>query len=47
MAVFIAGVPDQTLMAIGRWRLLEIMVFIHQQISSFRAGVSVKMSEQP
>ena len=33
-----ANVPDQTLMAIGRWRSLGFMVYIQQQISSFSMG---------
>ena len=47
MAMHIADVPDRTLMAIGRWRLLRFMVYIQQQISSFSTGVSVCMSAQP
>ena len=47
MVTNIAEVPDQTLMAIGGWRSLGSMVHIQQQISSFSAGVSVRMSEQP
>ena len=47
MAMHLAEVPDQTLMAIGRWRSLGFMVYIQQQISSFSTGVSVKMSQQP
>ena len=43
----IVDVPDRTLMAIGRWRLLGFMVYIQQQISSFSTGVSVHMSAQP
>ena len=38
------SVPYQTLMVIGRWRSLGFVVYIQQQISSFCAGVSVKMS---
>ena len=47
MAMHFAEVPDQTLMAIVRWRSLGFMVYIQQQISSFSTGVSVKMSQQP
>ena len=47
MAMHLADVPDQTLMAIRRLRSLGFMVYIQQQISSFNAGVSVKMSWQP
>ena len=46
MAMHLAEVPDQTLMATGRWRSLGFMVYIQQQISSFSTGVSVKMSQQ-
>ena len=47
MAMHLADVPDQTLMAIEGWRSLEFMVYIQQQISSFSAGVLVKMIRQP
>ena len=47
MATHLAGAPDWTLMAIGRWRSLGFMVYIQQQISSFSAGFSAKMSRQP
>ena len=47
MAMHISDVPDRTLMAIGRWRLLGFMVYIEQQIPSFSTGVSVKMIWQP
>ena len=43
----IAGVPDFTIMAIGRWRSLGFMVYIQQQISSFDTGISVRMSQKP
>ena len=46
MAMHIADVPDQALMTIGSWRSLGFMVYIQQQISSFSAGVSVRMSVQ-
>ena len=47
MAMHLADVPDRTLVVIGWWILLGFMVYIQQQISSFNAGVSVKMSRQP
>ena len=47
MAMHIANVPDQALMDIGRWHFLVLMVYIQQQISSFRTGVLVRMSNQP
>ena len=47
MIMHIAGIPDQTLMAIGRWRSLGFMAYIQQLISSFSAGVLVKISQQP
>ena len=43
----IAGVPDHTLEAISLWRWLECMVYIQKKISSFSAGISVRMSQQP
>ena len=46
MNMHITGVPDRTLMAIGRWCLLGFMVYIQQQISSFTVGVSLKMNEK-
>ena len=42
MVMHIAGVPDRTLMDIGRWCSLGFVVYIKQQISSFSAGVSAK-----
>ena len=47
MTMHIAEIPDRTLIPIGRWRSLGFMVYIQQQISSFSAGVLVKMSRQP
>ena len=47
VAMHIVNIPDRTLMAIRRWRLLGFMVYIQQQISSFNTGVSVRMSAQP
>ena len=47
MAMHLAEVPDQTLVAIVRWRSLDFMVYIQQQISSFSTRVSVKMSQKP
>ena len=46
MDMHIMGVPDRNLMSIGWWRLLGFMVYIQQQISSFRTGISVHMSKQ-
>ena len=43
----LVNTPDQTLMAIGRWRSLGFMVYIQQQIYLFSMGVSVRMSTQP
>ena len=45
MAICIMGVPEWILVIIGWWRLLGFMVYIQQNISSFIAGVSVKMSQ--
>ena len=47
MAMHLAKVPERTLMAIARWRLLRFMVYIQWQISSFSTGVFVKMRQQP
>ena len=47
MAMYLANVTDRILMAVRWWRLLGFMVYIQQQISSFSAGVLVKMSLQP
>ena len=47
MAVHIAGVPNWALVAIGWWHSLGFMVYIQQQISSFSAGVLIKMIRQP
>ena len=43
----IADAPDRTLVAIGKWRSLGLMVYTQQLISSFRTGVSVHMIAQP
>ena len=47
MAMHITGVPDRTLMDIRRWRSIQFMVYIQQQISSFSTGVSVRMNNKP
>ena len=47
MVMHITGVPDRTLMDIGRWRLLGFMIYIQHQMSSFSPGVLVRMSKQP
>ena len=47
MAMHLDNVPNWNLMAIGRWHLMGFIVYIQQQISSFSAGVLVKMSRQP
>ena len=46
MAMHIAGVPDQTLLSIGRWRLLVFMVYIQQQISYLSVGILVRMIQK-
>ena len=43
----ISAVPDGTVMIIGRWCSLLFIVYIQQHISSFSAGISVCMSQQP
>ena len=45
--MYITGVPDHTLMVIGRWRSLGFMVYIKHQISSFSASVSVRLIQKP
>ena len=47
MDMHITGVSYCTLVAISWWRLLGFIVYIQQQISSFRAGGLVRMSHQP
>ena len=47
MTTHLVDVPDRTLMAIGRWRLLGFMVYIQQQISLVSASILVKMRRQP
>ena len=41
-----AGLPDQTLVAIGRRYSLGFMVYIQQQIISFSVGILVHMSKK-
>ena len=47
MAMHTTNVPDRTLMAIGRWRLLGFMFYIQKQIYSFSTGVSFPMIAKP
>ena len=48
MAIHIAGGgADCTLVAIRQWRLILLMLYIHQHSSYFSAFVSVQMTRNP
>ena len=46
MALKIQGLPDTTIMKIGRWTSLTFLQYIHNQIAHISAGVSAKMSQE-
>ena len=44
MAMHLNGIDTKTIQKMGRWRSETFLMYIHEQISAFAAGVSVKMS---
>jgi hypothetical protein len=44
MAMFLNGVSTTTIQKMGRWKSNTFLMYIHEQISAFATGVSVKMS---
>jgi hypothetical protein len=45
MAMYLNGVPTTTIQKQGRWKSNTFLMYIHEQISAFAAGVSIKMSQ--
>ena len=45
MAMHLAGVDTNIIRKQGRWKSDTFLMYIHEQISAFAAGVSTKMSE--
>ena len=44
MAMHLNGIDITTIMKIGRWKSITFLNYIHEQISAFTTGVSIKMS---
>lgn len=44
MAMFLNGVDTATIQKMGRWKSNTFLMYIHEQISAFATGVSVKMA---
>ena len=44
MALHLNGEPDLTIRKLGRWKSNTFEMYIHEQISAFSAGLSIKMS---
>ena len=45
MAMHLNGISTTTIQKIGRWRSPTFLHYIHEQISAFSDGVSIKMSQ--
>ena len=46
MAMYLNGVPHDTIRKIGRWTSDTFLMYIHEQIAHFSAGVTTKMSTE-
>ena len=46
MALFLNGASTITIRKMGRWRSDTFLMYIHEQISAFNAGLSVKMCRE-
>jgi len=46
MAMHLNGIAPLTIQKMGRWRSQTFTMYIHEQISAFAAGLSVKMSNE-
>ena len=44
MAMYLNGVPHDTIRKMGRWTSDTFLMYVHEQISAISAGVSLKMS---
>ena len=44
MAMHLNGIDPNTIQKMGRWKSNTFLMYIHEQISAFATGVSVKMS---
>jgi hypothetical protein len=44
MAMHLNGVDANTIRKMGRWKSDTFLMYIHEQISAFATGVSIKMS---
>jgi hypothetical protein len=44
MAMHLNGIDPNTIQKMGRWKSRTFLMYIHEQISAFATGVSVKMS---
>ena len=45
MAMHLAGVDTNKIRKQGRWKSDTFLMYIHEQISAFAAGVSIKMTD--
>ena len=45
MAMHLHGIDTITIRKMGRWKSNTFLMYIHEQISAFAAGVSIKMSQ--
>ena len=44
MAMHLNGIPSTTIQKQGRWKSQTFLMYIHEQIGSFAAGISLKMA---
>jgi hypothetical protein len=44
MAMHLNGISTNTIQKLGRWKSTTFLMYIHEQISAFATGVSLKMS---
>ena len=44
MAMHLNGIDPNTIQKMGRWKSRTFLMYIHEQISAFATGVSIKMS---
>jgi hypothetical protein len=44
MAMHLNGIDTNTIQKLGRWKSTTFLMYIHEQISAFATGVSLKMS---
>ena len=44
MAMHLNGIDTNTIQKLGRWKSTTFLMYIHEQISAFATGVSIKMS---